>query len=148
MSPSEILKRRRCELGLLDVDAAKASGLTVDQYGDVEQHSDEFRTALTLFEARKVCTALKLRLPDVLGLPSTEPLTSTRSEAIRVARLKMNLSVDSLADRIGFESSVVNRIESESDFIDDLPIEVVTDIAVALNIPPAELLVPSASAHA
>lgn len=95
-----------------------------------------------------MCVALKMRLPDVLGLPSLEPLKSTRSEAVRVARLKMNLSVDSFADRIGFESSIVDRIEADEDFIDHLPIEVVTNIAMVLNIAPALLLVPSTSAHA
>jgi len=65
-----------------------------------------------------------------------------------MARLKMNLSVNSFADLIGFESSIADRIEEEADFIDDLPIEVVTNIATVLNIPPVLLLVPSANAHA
>lgn len=148
MNHSEILKRRRGELGLSDVDVAEACGLTIEQYGDVEQHTDEFQTALTVLEARRLCAALKLRLPDVLGLPSIEPLKLKRSEAIRMARLKMNLSVNSFADLIGFESSIADRIEEEADFIDDLPIEVVTNIATVLNIPPVLLLVPSANAHA
>lgn len=54
----------------------------------------------------------------------------------------MDLSVDAFGDRIGFESSIVDRIETDSGFIDSLPIEVVITIAEGLNIPSAGLLLP------
>jgi DNA-binding Xre family transcriptional regulator len=55
-------------------------------------------------------------------------------------RLKKKLSEDDLANAIGFDTTTIRLLEQTPDFIESLPIDVVIDVAKALDLDPGSLI--------
>jgi transcriptional regulator with XRE-family HTH domain len=138
MTIANQIRARRLSLGKSDTEIATLAGLSIYEYGDVEQHADEFLTALPLRAARKLCTVLQL---DILQLINREKakgancrLEKFRGALIREKRLALGQSVNDIAEHIGFADDTVISIETIPEFLDSLPIQVVLEVADRLSL--------------
>jgi transcriptional regulator with XRE-family HTH domain len=133
------IRAQRLSLGKSDIEIAKRTGLNIHEYGDVEQHADEFTTALPLHAARKLCSVLELDMLHLIGSGmSGEAHRKTetfRGALIRERRMALGLSVNDMAEHIGFSDDTVNSIETTPKFLDSLPIRVVLEVADLLSLP-------------
>lgn len=135
MNLAKAIRERRMNLGLQAAAAAERSGLSIYEYGDIEQHADEFETAISTGAARRVCHMLGLELRSLLGLPqATAESISNVSDVIRRARERKKLSPLQLADQIGFNEETVRSLESTAEFVDTLPLRVLYDLEDALTL--------------
>jgi transcriptional regulator with XRE-family HTH domain len=151
MRAHEVIRKAREQAGLSDTDIAARSGLSLYEYGDIETYADEFTTAISLAAAKAICRAVHLHLSDVIAL---EPLGRDaghlavpsdlaglpRNVLLRKRREALGLSLNQLADAIGFEDIVIERAEANSDLLETLPIRVVADLAASLQLPLRSLI--------
>lgn len=141
MNLAKAIRDRRRKLGLQDVAVAKSSGLSIHEYGDIEQHADEFETAISTGTARQVCHVLGLELRSLLGLPKvTSKEMRDISELIRNAREAQKLSQLQVADRIGFNEDTIRSLESTPAFVDTLPLKVLYELEDALGLERGSLI--------
>jgi transcriptional regulator with XRE-family HTH domain len=137
MDFAKAIRARRQELGLSPAAVAGLCGLTIHEYCDIEQHADEFETAISTKKARDLCHALSIGFRDFIGL-STD--ASRQFEGIGPARLvrdareRAKMSQGELSDLIGFELDTIRRLETEDDFADTLPLAVLRDLERLLAI--------------
>jgi len=146
MRAHEMIRQARERAGMTDIEAAARSNLSIYEYGDVESHSDEFISAIPLSAAKAICRGLHLDLaemimlepiggsdlrpdwpPDLAGLP--------RTMALRKRRESLGLSIAALADAIGFEDIAIEQAEAEKDYLETLPLQVLADLALRLQLP-------------
>lgn len=134
MNIAKKLLGQRQQLGLSDEHVARLVGLSIHEYGDVEQHADEFETAISVGSAKKICHVLGFGLRHLLGLPTQMP-TDDRSLSELVSRQRENqgLSVEQLAERIGFSRETIEGIEANAAALDLLPLVVIYDLEDALG---------------
>ncbi len=66
---------------------------------------------------------------------SAEFLRQPRRRIVKEAREALGASVAEVADSIGFETSAIERAESEDAYLDTLPIQVLADLAARLQLP-------------
>lgn len=135
MNLARVIRERRKELGLDDTFVSKRSGLSIHQYADVEQHPDEFETAISAKTAMEICAVLGLNVRDVLGLPQTRSaVAQSASTVMRTARERHGLSESTLADRIGFDEDTIHSLEASPDKIYSLPLVVIFDLERELGL--------------
>lgn len=134
------IKARRLELGLSDKDVSDQVGIGQYSYGDIEFHDDEFITQISLGEAKRVCAVLGLDLNKLLAIEKSSSGSELRNELLHHRRIELGVSVQDLSDKIGFYPEVIEKIEKDANGVDDLPIEVVNDIAKLLELPLEKLL--------
>jgi transcriptional regulator with XRE-family HTH domain len=68
MKSHELIKSRRVSLGLTDVQVAEKTGVSIYEYGDIEQHIDEISTVTELGQVRRLCKALDLDMFQLVAL--------------------------------------------------------------------------------
>jgi transcriptional regulator with XRE-family HTH domain len=135
VSFAKTIRNRRMQIGLQAAEVAKSVGLSIHEYTDIEQHTDEFETAISMGTARNVCHVLGLEFRSLLGLPNSAPnKTASVSDEIRRAREKQELSQIQLADRIGFSEETIRSSEDIPGFVDTLPLKVLFDLEKALHL--------------
>jgi transcriptional regulator with XRE-family HTH domain len=130
----QAIRDQRIRLGLRDITVAQRAGLSIHEYCDLEQHEDEFATAVSLAKLRQVCHVLALKLRTLLGLEAVTVAEGEFSEMVRAARTARGLSHVELGDQIGFEEQTIASIESIPDFLETLPLVVVFDLERALGL--------------
>jgi transcriptional regulator with XRE-family HTH domain len=118
MLDNKKVQARREELGFSDVEVAARAGISIHQYSDIERHADEFRTVLTLREARQVCEILELDLLEFLGLDEfinggevSEALP--KHELIKRRREQLGLRIEDIAEHLGFDESTRSEVLGE-----------------------------------
>jgi transcriptional regulator with XRE-family HTH domain len=137
MDFANAIRARRLELGLKPLAVAERCGLTIHEYGDIEQHADEFETAISTSKARNLCHILGLQFRTFIGLPadvSGQLQGVGPARLIRNARESSKISEDQLADLIGFEVNTIKRLEADDGFTDTLPLAVLRDLEEALRV--------------
>jgi hypothetical protein len=65
---NEKIKTRRLELGLRDVELAQRTGLSIYQYGDLEDYPDYIFLVAPLYYVKKVCGVLRVNLLSLFGM--------------------------------------------------------------------------------
>lgn len=141
MNIAKIIRDRRIQLGHQAAVVAERTGLSIYEYSDIEQHADEFETAISAGTARVVCHTLGLEMRNLLGLPQRAPKeTESVSELIRSTREKRGLSEAELAERIGFAEETVHSLESTPDFADTLPLSVLYELEGVLGLERGHLI--------
>jgi transcriptional regulator with XRE-family HTH domain len=143
MRANEIVRSARERQGLSEEQVAARSGLTIYEYGDVEQHADEICSAISLAAARRICGALNIDLSELLvaehllslQTAGTSPQSIVpRHQLIRDHRIARSVSVSDVANAIGFEEAAVVLGESKEDYLETLPIRVLIDWARHLGL--------------
>jgi transcriptional regulator with XRE-family HTH domain len=136
MTPNEIISTRRKQLGADEAEIASRAGMSIYQYSDLEQYADEFTTTIDLASARRVCAALSLTLTQVLGLDCQGATESAgRALAAREARRGMGLSLEQLADELGREKWVLEKIEADDSAWEEQPLEFLVELLTRLKLP-------------
>ena len=119
-------------------------------YRVVELYDDEFFWNISLGTARRICNFLGLDLLDLtarfMGVeishrtPVDDESHYSRNELIAYKRLKTGMTQENLGHTIGFETVTVEFLERTPDFVENLPIKVVVDVARSLELDPGLLL--------
>src|SRR6266545_1981642 len=113
VSISEAIRKARERLNLSEAGVAARTGLSPNEYFDLENHDDEAVDVVHLREVKKVAGVLHLDLLGLFGIrcmvcehpePPTPDPHVTRNELVRRTREAMGLSQDDLGDRVGFET--------------------------------------------
>lgn len=144
MGTAQIIRNRRLELGLSDVDVAEKLGVTVSGLGDIELHDDELETAVSLGTVRRLCSLLGLPLQQVLKMPTGEPSRvfeeQRPGEVVRQRREQNGYSRLDLAERVGFDEATIESLETTPSFGNTLPIFLLKDIEATLEFPEGALV--------
>jgi transcriptional regulator with XRE-family HTH domain len=150
MRAHELIRKTREQAGLSNIEVAARAGMSVAEYDDVEQHPDEFVSALSLTRAKAVCATLHLKLMDLVILElgdvgesrSVPPELGAlqRNLLLRKRREAFGMSESALADGIGFEAAAIQRVEADDGFLETLPIRVLADLATELQLPVGRLV--------
>lgn len=146
---NEKIRVRRQELRLKDTDIARLSGMTVQSYGDIEAYIDEIYAVPSLAEVRGLCDVLRVNCLDLFELPCVycegRQISADdrlpRHELIHKRREALHLTVEELADKIGYYGKSIEVIESGNlAHLDSWVINEVLNLATVLNVPPQLLL--------
>lgn len=141
MDHSAVIRSRRIELGLQDVEVARTVGISIHEYCDLEQHTAEFETAISMDTAKRICRALGLDLRSLMDLPASSHEYGTDvTQLIRRSRELQRLNQSQLADAIGFTEETIRSLESTPGFQGTLPIVVLGDLERALGLSEGTLI--------
>jgi transcriptional regulator with XRE-family HTH domain len=144
MSIAKIIRDRRLELGLSDVEVAEKLGLTPSGLGDLELHDDELETAISLGTVRCLCSLLGLSLRQVLKMPVGDATLLSEEqwpgEVMRLRREQGGHSQLDLAERVGFDEATIKSLETIPSFGNTLPIFLLKDIEAELQLPEGSLV--------
>lgn len=141
MKTNDLIRAKRQTLGMSDEEVARAAGISVDQYGDVEQYPDEFASSLTLSEARNVCAILGIEIIHLAGLDSVHSKKiCNRAHLIKSKRELKKMSAINFSSKLGFDISTVQIMESDKDFLEAWPLDLVLQVASVLEIDPKYLI--------
>lgn len=140
-----LIKARRAALGLSELDVANLCGLSVYEYGDIEQHRDELFEVTHLRQAKYLCDALDLEPFEIFGLVCAfctnkaacqDDYSLPRNELVRKQRVALGFSPDDLGDAIGFETVAIENMEDDPDFFEGWSFELISELASVLKVPP------------
>jgi len=149
MNVNERIKARRQELGLTDVEVAKQVGLSIHEYGDVEQHAQEVFEVAELRAVKKICEVLKVDFLELFDMKCSlcvegkrylEDNSLPRNELIRKGRTEMGISQEELGDRVGFYEVEVQNLEGKLDHLETWVIENIKELSAVINVPLQVLL--------
>lgn len=144
MGTAKIIRDRRLELGLSDVDVAEKLRLTVYELGDIELHDDELETTVPLGTVRRLCSLLGLSLRQVLKMPVGETSSVSEGqrpgEVVRRRREQSGYSQLDLAERVGFDEATIKSLEAMPSFGNMLPVFLLKDIEAELGLPEGSLV--------
>ncbi len=150
MKPAnETIKEARQRLALSMNHVSERSGLSWNEYFDIELHRREAFQVAHLGKMKKLCDVLALGLFDLFGIAcefcertelAVRAGPAHRNELVRSRREELGLSQDELGDRIGFETIAIKNMESDPAFFDSWSVELVLELAGILGVPPQLLL--------
>lgn len=144
MDLSEKIKSRREELGLSDVEVARASGLTIDSYCDIEWYPDELCEVVPLRAAKRLSSELRWNLLDLLEIPCAFCAPAGKfeveyslppNELIRHQREKHGWSVDDLGNRVNYRGIEISELEADPNRIEDWCISDLKRLSEVLEVP-------------
>lgn len=142
VKPNELIKMKREKLALTEADVARQVGLSIFEYADIEQYEDELFTVTHLGEVRKLCDLLNIKICDLFELDCS--LVTRKNikpnKLVHNKRIGLGLSKTQLADKIGFESLVIDQIESDAGFLEGWSFELIKELAIAINEPVENLI--------
>jgi len=149
MSVNQTIKAARERFGLTLADVAARSGLSWNEYFDVELHDDEAFTVVHLRHLKKLCEVLQLDLLDLLGIEcafcgkqeqaaAMPPVP--RDELIRTRRVAFGLTQDQIGDLIGFYTVAIVDMENDPGFLERWSVELIVELAGYLEVPVQVLL--------
>lgn len=144
----QLIKARREALGLSDVQVSERTGLSVYEYGDIEQYADEVYSVTDLRQARVLCQVLGIDLFELFDLKCefcgqaqlSANYSLPRNEVIRKQRLALGISEEQLGDDIGFEARTVQYLEEDKDHLEGWSFELIEELAKLLMLPLQVLL--------
>src|SRR5699024_10684901 len=113
------------------------------EYGDIESYDDELETTVPLQTVRKLCAVLDLKLGHILHIPdfdATQYPIGNPSQTIKRARKRLGYSSSHLAEREGFEESVINSLETDPPFAETVTILLLYDLEHILGMPKGALV--------
>jgi transcriptional regulator with XRE-family HTH domain len=142
MRANKLLRQAREQVGLSEVEVASRAGLSIHEYSDLEQHADEFISAISLAKAKALSKVLGCRLEDFLadeplktGSLAPEDPAVSKPRLLQKRRVMLRMSESEVADAIGFDENTIKQAESDDKFLDTLPIQVLAELASTLQLP-------------
>jgi DNA-binding XRE family transcriptional regulator len=145
----EIIKASRVRLGLTEDEVSKRAGISWNEYFDIELNPKEALEVARLGQVKRVCEVLGLDVLDLFDIscaycgPNTDNPCGeqgSRSRLISRRRTELGMSVEGLADRIGFDPAAIRDMEMDPMYLDRWPVELVLELSGVLDIPPQRLL--------
>jgi hypothetical protein len=144
MELNEKIKKRSEELGLSDVEVARASGLTIDSYCDIEWYPDELCEVVPLRTVKRLSSELRWNLLDLLEVPCAFCTLAREfegecslppGELIRHEREKRGWSVDDLGNRVNYRGIEILELEADPNLIEDWRISDLKRLSEVLEVP-------------
>jgi DNA-binding XRE family transcriptional regulator len=123
--------------------------MTEPEYWDIEHHEDEGFTVAQLGKIRAIGRVLNLDILSIFGIGCQfcandisvlKQLFPPRNELISQRRMSLGLTRNQLGDRIGFETVAVEQMERDPDFLEQLSVELIGELAGVLELPVHALL--------
>lgn len=133
MRVNEYLKRKRTEKGLHDKDFAESTGQNIDWVEDFDGDEEELN-GLTIPQFKQMCNALEIEPQEVFSVVVSDLMKFSLFDLIRKRREEKFWSVDDLADRVGYESFVIEAIEKGSS-LNSVCIDALKKISTELDLP-------------
>lgn len=138
MNASEIIISQRERLKLNASEVAKASGLTIHEYEDLEDYDDEVISVVPLSKLKSVCRVLDLDILFLLGInpefKASEKTFESCESLLRSAREKCGLSIGQVGDEIGIYDWSIAEVENDSSNLDKWVVEDIQALADVLDI--------------
>jgi DNA-binding XRE family transcriptional regulator len=139
-----LIKQRREQLGIGKGEIAERIGVSFYEYVDVERYDTEITDVLPLKNVRSLSAVLGFELGTLLGVGSLvgKPSASNkpRHTLLAEARNKLGVSVDKMADEIGYDESFVHSLETDDEVLETCPYDTLRMVAEYLMLDPADLL--------
>ena len=139
-----LIKQRREQLGIGQGEIAERIGVSFYEYVDVERYDDEITQVLPLKHVRSLATVLGFELGTLLGVGSLagKPSASSkpRHTILAEARNRLGMSVEKMADDIGYDERFVHCLETDDQTLETCPYDVLKTVAECLKLNPADLL--------
>ena len=142
---SDIIEKRRLELGLKDLDVADFIGVNIDYYCDIEWYDHEISTVALLQEAKKLFDILKLEFFEMVDMKCAfcelhksidQDYLLPRNKLIKKKRESLSLTRDGLGDHVGFSELAIEDMERNPNFLEEWSIDDILILAGVLAIPP------------
>ena len=135
---NEIIKSRRIKLSLDEAVISKECGLTIDEYIDIESYPDEIETVTHVREIRCLSRMLNLNIFLELGVNSKfnnnfDLLNINRHILAKEKRIKLGLTKVEFSEKIGFDIDIINKIESDYNFLETWSVELIRELAHQLD---------------
>lgn len=134
MRIGKYLKQKRIEIGLSDVELAETIGITVSSLYDIEDIDENDIQGLTILQLIKMCHALEILPVDIYHAIISDLKTLSLQEIIKKRRDEKGLSIDKLAELIGYNFSFVESIEKNGN-LNDVCLNLLKNIANELDLP-------------
>jgi transcriptional regulator with XRE-family HTH domain len=142
MSPNHMVRNRRIELGLEESEVASAAGFSPEEYGDIELHQSELTSTIALFRVKRLCEVLGLTITSLFELPTS----AASGDEVRLGRKSLadlrrerGWPVQQLADELGMEEWVVEKIEADESAVDQWPFDLAARYAEQMGLPVTRL---------
>lgn len=141
---NEKIEKRREELGLSDVYIHSKTGITVDEYYDIEAYPNEIFTVTPLYDVKALMQVLSLDFFDLFETqcafckerkPYLEEYLMPRNELIKKKRMAKGMSKGELGNRVGFFEIAITNMEKDKNFLEEWVLEKITKLANELDIP-------------
>lgn len=129
----DYLKERRLHMGLDEGQFADKLGINVNWASDLETDEDEIN-GLTIPQFKKLCCTLEVNAVDIFRIVPSNFEGLSLAEMIKNRREEKYWSIENLADRIGYESIVIESLESNEDLA-AVCIDALKKIAMELELP-------------
>lgn len=139
-----MITARRVALGADEVEVAKDSGLSIYEYGDIEQYRDEIFEVTHLRQAKCLCDRLGLDIFEIFDMDCAFCADSAayhddyllpRNELVQKRCAALGFSQEELGDLIGFETIAIVNMEKNPDFFEEWSFELVHNTALVLKVP-------------
>lgn len=133
MNIGNYIKMKRVERNLTYSDLADKMGITPGWVRDLEDDEDELNR-LNAHQFVRLCYTLGVRPNDLFEAAICDMNQLTLSDMVKKRRSESGLSLDSLARLIGYEPTLIEEIESNTN-LHEVSIDALKRIASHLNIP-------------
>lgn len=127
---AKLVRSRQAELGLSDDEVMRRTSLSFNELYDIQRYPDELANAVRLSKVKALFSVLRLDLAQAVGDDSAD---SGQPPNIRGSREEAGLSVEELADAVGYEPSLIYEIEADPTVLDQYPLELMVDLARAIG---------------
>lgn len=137
-------------MAYLTLSVARAAGITIDSYCDIEWYPDELCQVVPLEAVKRLCSKLRLNLLNLLEIPCAfcklaakfdETYSLPRNELIRRRREKHGWSLDELGERVNYWGWAINHLETDPNYIEENSrIDDLKQLSKALEVPLQTLL--------
>lgn len=143
MNINEKLRQRRLELGLTPEQVAKAAGITLAAYEDIEDYSNEIFELVPLAQIKRILSFLGLDLLEVFEIRCpfcvdnkkfVDEFQRPRNELLKLAREVHGLSRPDLARRTGFTQFEIET-ETDANRLEQWRLEMIEELSKTLDIP-------------
>ena len=113
-------------------------------YWDVERYDAELTMVLPLKNVRSLAAVLGFELGALLGIDSLPDIprdgAKPRHLVLADARDQLGVSINKMAEEIGFDEAFVHRIEKDAHALETYPYDVLRIVANYLNLDPGYVL--------
>jgi transcriptional regulator with XRE-family HTH domain len=141
---NDIIKQKRESRGISIQEICSRTGLSANQYEDLESYPHEFFEQISLGKVKKVCHVLEIDVKSLLVESSEQKSFPQRSVPrnllVTQERERLGLTREQLADQIGYETIAIEQVEAEEDYIDSMSPSAILDIARVLKMNPCLLV--------
>lgn len=149
VAPHDALRHARERASLDAKDIASKLGMTFNEYIDLERHPDEASTNSPFSVVRRLASLLQIDLSDLLGESDDSDVAVSIGDVPEDQELHLQLksfreirglSIEQVADAIGFEVEAVRRAETLKGSAGELPYRVLMEWAAAIEMPASRLI--------